>query len=360
MIPLPSADTASKGAREGVLLIGNFLSSKGGRRSVCEDLAQELQSQGWLTTCASDRTKPIEKLRHILGTVWSRRYAYSVAQIDVFSGKAFVWAIASCLLLRALSRPYILTLHGGNLPKFALKWPKPLRWMMKHAAAVTAPSNYLLREFTPLRPDLQLIPNGMRLEGYPFRLRSSISPRLIWVRSFHAMYNPIMAVDTVAALIKLYPDIHLTMVGPDRGDGSLESARKRIDEQGLAQSVTIIPGVEKSQISTILEQADIFLNTTNIDNAPVSVYEALACGLCVVSTDVGGIPDILSDRKNAILVSPGNVGAMTRAIDDILAGRVDCASLSFEARRTARQSDWNVVLPRWIAILRASRDRYTS
>ncbi|MEE1657663.1 glycosyltransferase family 4 protein [Microvirga sp. CF3062] len=349
-----------KGAHEGVILIGNFLSSTGGKRSVCEDLAHELQSRGWETTCASDRTRPIAKLQHILETVWSQRHRYSVAQIDVFSGKAFIWALAACLLLRTLSRPYVLTLHGGNLPKFALKWRQPLRWIMKHAAAVTAPSNYLVREFMPLRPDLQLLPNGMRLEGYPFRLRSSVSPHLIWVRSFHEMYNPVMAVDTVAALIGRYRDIHLTMIGPDRGDGSLERTRQRIEEHGLTQTVTIIPGVAKSEIPAILNQADIFLNTTNIDNAPVTVYEALACGLCVVSTDVGGIPDILTNRKNAILVSRGDIEAMSRAIDDLLSGRIDCAGLSLEAHRTAHQSDWNVVLPRWISILRASQDRYTS
>lgn len=327
---------------------------------MCEDLAQELQSRGWKTVCASDRTKPIAKLRHILKTVWSRRHAYSVAQVDVFSGKAFVWAIAACLLLRALSRPYVLTLHGGNLPKFALRWRKPLQWMMRNAAAVTAPSNYLVREFMPLRPDLQLIPNGMRLDGYPFRLRSSVSPRLIWLRSFHAMYNPTMAVDAVAALVGRYPDIQLTMVGPDRGDGSLEKTHRRVQELGLTYCINIIPGIEKAEVPQILSQADIFLNTTNVDNAPVSVYEALACGLCVVSTDAGGIPDILIDGMNAMLVSPRDVGAMVSAVDDILSGRIDCAGLSAEAHNTACRSDWNVVLPRWINVLSSSRDGYAA
>lgn len=343
-----------------MLLIGNFLSSTGGKRSVCEDLAQELQSLGWNTTCASDRTRALPKLRHILQTIWSQRHAYSVAQVDVFSGRAFIWAIAACALLRALSRPYVLTLHGGNLPKFATKWPRPMRWMIKHAAAVTAPSNYLLREFLPWRPDLQLLPNGMSLKGYPFRLRSRVSPRLIWVRSFHEMYNPIMAVDAIAELAERYPDIHLTMIGPDRGDGSMERTSMRIEERKVSRFVTIVPGVMKSQLPPMLDQADIFLNTTNIDNAPVTVYEALACGLCVVSTNVGGIPDMLTDRKNALLVPRNDVKALTSAIDELLSGQVDCAGLSNEAYRTARQSDWSVVMPRWISIFKNARDVYAS
>ncbi|WP_036352903.1 glycosyltransferase family 4 protein [Microvirga sp. BSC39] len=348
------------GAQDGVLLIGNFLSATGGKRSVCEDLAHELQGQGWRTTCASDRTKPLPKLKHILKTVWSQRHSYSVAQVDVFSGKAFVWVLATCILLRLLSRPYVLTLHGGNLPKFARRWRRPLQWVMKHAAVVTAPSNYLVRELLPLRPDLQLVPNGMRLEGYPFRLRSSVSPRLIWVRSFHEMYNPIMAVDTVAALVDRYRDIQLTMIGADRGDGCLQRTLGRIEHLGLGRCVTVVPGVEKSQLPSMLDQADIFLNTTNIDNAPVTVYEALACGLCVVSTDVGGIPDMLTHRKNALLVPRGNVDAMARAIDDLLSGSIDTAGISCDAHSTATGSDWGSVLPRWIDILRSSRDRYAS
>nr|WP_262300359.1 glycosyltransferase family 4 protein [Microvirga sp. HBU67692] len=316
--------------------------------------------EGWQTTCASDRTQALPKLRHILETIWSQRHAYSVAQVDVFSGRAFIWAMAACLLLQVLSRPYVLTLHGGNLPKFALRWRRSLRWLMTRASAVTAPSNYLVRAFLPLRPDLQLLPNGMSLNGYPFRLRPHVSARLIWVRSFHEMYNPIMAVEVVAALVELHPDVHLTMIGPDRGDGSLERTRRRIEELDLAHAITIVPGVQKSELPPMLDRADIFINTTNIDNAPVTVYEALACGLCVVSTNVGGIPDMLTDGTNALLIPRGDVAAMADTIDDLLADRLDCARLSGEARRTACQSDWTVVLPRWISILKSARDVYAS
>ena len=51
--------------------------------------------------------------------VWSQRREYSVAQVAVFSGPAFVWAEAACALLRRIGKPYILCLHGGNLPQFA-------------------------------------------------------------------------------------------------------------------------------------------------------------------------------------------------------------------------------------------------
>ncbi len=62
--------------------------------------------------------------------------------------------------------------------------------------------------------------------------------------------------------------------------------------------------VEKSEVPAWLAKGDIFLNTTNVDNTPVSVIEAQAAGLCVVSTNVGGIPFLLENGKDALLVPP--------------------------------------------------------
>lgn len=339
----------------GVLLIGNFLSATGGKRSVCEDLAEQLGSEGWRIACASDRTQAAAKLAHILRTIWTRRRDYRVAQVDVFSGKAFVWAAASCLLLRMLSRPYVLTLHGGNLPDFARRWPRTVGWLLSTATAVTVPSNYLRREFLRFRPDLRLLPNGLALQGYPFRLRSGIEPRLIWVRSFHEMYNPRMAVDVVARLRVLHPSIHLTMVGPDRGDGSLDATRCYIEALNLSKCIRIVPGVSKSELPALLAQADVFINTTNVDNAPVTVLEAMACGLCVVSTDAGGIPDFLTDRHDALLVRRRDAEAMAESIKSLLANERLCARLSSAAHETARKADWGVVLPQWLNLLASAQ-----
>jgi glycosyltransferase involved in cell wall biosynthesis len=101
-----------------------------------------------------------------------------------------------------------------------------------------------------------------------------------------------------------------------------------------------------------MNRGDIFLNTTNVDNTPISVIEAMACGLCVVSTNVGGLPYLLENEEDALLVAPGDPEAMATAVRRLLTDAELAERLSRNARRKAEQFDWSVILPRWQALLR--------
>src|SRR5438477_3669545 len=75
-----------------VLLIGTFLSGRGGSRGVCEDLAERLSTRGWLVITASAKLGRISRVADMLLTTWRNRRLYGAAQVDVYSGPAFVWA----------------------------------------------------------------------------------------------------------------------------------------------------------------------------------------------------------------------------------------------------------------------------
>jgi glycosyltransferase involved in cell wall biosynthesis len=168
------------------------------------------------------------------------------------------------------------------------------------------------------------------------------------------MYDPAAAIDVVLRLRRRWPDVHLTMVGPDRGDGSLAVVRKRIADLHLKTAITIIPGLPSTEIPAVLNQADIFLNTSIVDNTPVSVLEAMASGLCVVSTNAGGLRYLLNDGRDALLTPPGDTDALAAAVDRILTQDHFAARLSESARAAVESLDWTNVLPRWEALLRAS------
>ena len=82
----------------------------------------------------------------------------------------------------------------------------------------------------------------------------------------------------------------------------------------------------------------------------------MACGLCVVSTDVGGMPDLVDDGENGILVPPADSAAMAEGVRQILADPLLAAKLSGNARRKAESLDWSVLLPRWERLLREAAD----
>lgn len=330
-----------------VLLVGNFLSAHARNRAVCEDLAARLAASGWPILTTSAEPDRLPRLLDMVTTVCRRRNEYVVAHVDVFSGPAFVWAEIACGLLSYLGKPHVLTLHGGNLPVFARRWPSRVRRVLRAAACVTTPSGYLLEEMRPYRPDVELQPNPLDLTAYTFRLRERPRPRLVWVRAFHRIYNPSLAPAVVARLAHEFPDVRLTMIGPDLGDGSLRETQRIAEALSVADRITYPGLVPKADVGRWLDDADIFISTTNIDNTPISVLEAMAAGLPVVCSRAGGLPYLVEHEWDGLLVPCGAPGAMAAAVRRVLTDPEPASRLSVNARRKAERCDWNVVLPQW-------------
>ncbi|MCB1036113.1 MAG: glycosyltransferase family 4 protein [Acidobacteria bacterium] len=352
MSPETSEVLGAPAAAPRVLIVGNFLSRRVSTRAVCEELADRLTAAGWQVLRTSDRPGRLPRLVGMQRSIWRFRHRFDVAQVDVFSGAAFVWAEAAAWSLGRLGKPFVLTLHGGLLPEFGRRWPRRLRRLLCSATAVTTPSSYLETNLSPYRDDLLLLPNPLELSRYAFRPRAMLSPRLVWLRAFHHTYNPLLAVEVLACLRPRFPDVRLTMIGPDKGDGSLEATRQRARQLGVEGPLTLIGGVAKEDVPAALAQGDVFLNTTNADNTPVSVMEAMACGLAVVSTDVGGLAFLLEDGRDARLVPPRDPDAMAAAVGDLLERPTEACTLCTAARAKVEAFDWSRVLPRWQDLLR--------
>lgn len=290
----------------------------------------------------------------MLRSVWRWRREYQVSQVDVYSGPAFLWAIAVVGLLRLLRKPVILSLHGGRLPEFSRRWPRMVRGLLNAASVVTAPSRYLVREMEPYRLGIVLLPNPLDVAIYPAAVRSRPRPRIVWLRAFHETYNPSLAPAALALVLQRAPEAFLTMIGPDKGDGSLQRAAELASTLRVSDRIRFVPGIPKDRVAEALSQADIFINTTDADNTPVSVMEAMACGLCVVSTRVGGVPDLLEDGVDAMLVPPRDAKAMAAAVSRVLEDSLLAERLSSGARRKVEAFDWSILLPQWEGLFRAA------
>lgn len=333
-----------------VLFVGAFPAPAPVERYVSGDLAMRLESRGWCTRLVSRKAGRLGRCADIPLSIWRWRAEYGLACVDIYSGPAFLWAEAACAVLRRLGKPYVLTLHGGDLPEFGKRHATRVKKLLASAAAVTCPSAYLATEMRRFRPDILLIPNGLDLPQYPFGEPRPPLRELVWIRAFHEVYNPTLAVQVLAAVCR-QSEVRLSMIGPDKGDGSLGAARQTAAELGVAALVTFPGPVPKDQVPKALENADIFLNTTNFDNTPVSVLEAMACGLPVVSTNVGGIPYLLTHNETALLSAPGDAAAMTKAVLQLMRHQDLAANLSRNARRQVEPFDWAAVLPQWERLL---------
>ena len=334
-----------------VLLVGNHLSATTGTRSIGEDLANRFKELNWEVTTTSHKSRKIPRLLDMLRTTYVSRFKYDIALVEVFSGSAFLWAEAVSWLLRRLGKPFVLTLHGGRLPTFDTRWPGRVRRLLNTASVVTTPSRYLQDALSSYRDDLVLLPNAIDLDSYPFRLRSNPQPRLVWLRALHGIYNPCMAPRAAAELVREFPEIQLTMYGPDKRDGSFDQVKSEVRRLNLEGRVSVPGAVPKTGVPKALNSGDIFLNTTNYESFGVSVMEAAACGLCIVSTNVGELPLLWNDGHEALLVQPDDSKAMAAAVRRILREPSLAERLSRNARAKAEQFDWSVILPQWEKLL---------
>jgi len=328
---------------------------------VCEDLAERLQKIGWSVSTSSSKCNRLLRLAEMASAVVRKRNHYDVAQVDLYSGPAFLWAETSVRLLRLLRKPVVVTLHGGGLPEFARRHPKRVGSLLRMASCITSPSKFLGEELGFLGLKVHLIANAIDVSAYRYTQRIHAGPRFVWLRAIHSIYNPRLAVQVVAGIQRSHPGASLLFFGGNKDNQEHLALTNEIHDLGLNNMVRMMGKIEKRGVPEALNLGDVFLNTTNVDNTPVSVVEAMACGLCVVSTNVGGMPHLVRHRHNGLLVNPRSCAEMEGAVREILTDDDLASALSKNGRRTAEGMDWSVILPEWDSLLlRLSHARQSS
>ncbi len=295
----------------------------------------------------------------MLWAVWRFGRREPPVWIDAFSTLNFYYALLCGLLCRVMRIPYGCVLHGGNLPARLRRHPGMCRLLFGGAVRLIAPSGYLREAFREAGYEPLLIPNSIPMAQYPFRLREAPRPRLLWVRAFEATYYPQMAIKVLHCLSPQYPDAALCMVGPDK-DGSMQACRQLAQELGMAERVHFTGRLSKAEWVALSQDYDIFINTTNFDNTPVSVIEAMALGLPVVSTNAGGMPYLLQHEQEGLLVDKGDVEGMCAAVTRLIEEEGLAARLAAQAREKAEGFDAGVVVEQWRELLGFDLQRGTS
>jgi len=254
------------------------------------------------------------------------------------------------MLCRLFRIPYLPVLHGGLFENRLRNTPKMSKQVFSNSAANISPSLFLKNVFESYHYKVIYIPNFLDLEHYPFKDRVKQKPNLLWVRAFHKIYNPKMAVRVVKELVEKWPEVSLTMVGADK-DGSLLEAKQLAKELGVENNLKFTGYLSKADWITRSSQNDFFINTTTADNMPVSVMEAMALGLVIISTNVGGIPFLLKDRINAYLVDSNDSKAMANQISFLLSRSAVGLEVATNARKQSEAFSWDKVGKQWLSVV---------
>ncbi|MDN5210979.1 glycosyltransferase family 4 protein [Fulvivirgaceae bacterium BMA12] len=332
-----------------ILYIGNKLSKHGVTPTNVETLGAKLQEQ-FDTLLVSDKKNKIIRFFDAVFAIIRNRRKISLVFIDTYSTSNFYYTLVAALTCQLFKLPYVPILHGGGLPDRLKNSPGLCRMVFSKAAINISPSHYLMDAFRKQGYEVEYIPNYIDTENYPSAVRRKLRPKLLYVRSLHKIYNPEMAVKALKALSGDYPEIELCMVGPDK-DGSKASVEQLAASLGVSDKLTLTGRLSKEAWIKLSDEYDVFINTTNFDNLPVSIIEAMCLGFPVVSTNAGGLPYLIEDQVDGMLVDLDDDQAMVSCIKRLMEDAELAESISKTAIEKGKSFDWERIRGQWDALI---------
>src|SRR5262245_17223510 len=240
---------------------------------------------------------------------------FDVAHIFAASYFSFVIAPAPAVLIAKLyGKRVLLNYHSGEAEDHLRRWPRSTRLIFSLSDRVVAPSRYLVGVFARFGIDAEAVSNTAPLERFAFRERRPLRPTLLSNRNLESHYNVSDTLRAFALIERRVPDARLIVAG----DGG-ERARLRAMAAKLGiKRVEFIGAAPPDRMPELYDRADIFVNSSLVDNMPLSLIEAFACGLAVVSSNAGGIPHLVTEGETGLLSPCGDYEALAANVVRLL------------------------------------------
>lgn len=208
------------------------------------------------------------------------------------------------------------------------------------------PSAYLQRVFARHALDAEIIPNIVDLDRFGLRAPPAAggAPHIVVARNLEPIYGLDTAIRALALLRRTHPQATLTLAGSGPQRDELQALARSL---ALAQAVHFPGRIAHADMPALYARADLALNPSTVDNMPNSVLEAFASGVPLVSTHVGGVPDIVDDGVSGLLVPPGDPPAMAAALARLLDDAPLAQALARAGRAQVAAWGWPRVREQW-------------
>lgn len=302
--------------------------------------------------CIINRHYP-NRLQQLVSALWliiKNRQTIHAAIMPLYgTANSIKWYKVIASVLRLYKIPLITVVRGGSIPEQLKMYPDKIKTLFKNTGTIISPSGYLKDILKQINISAEVIENPLPLHHYTFIKKENFRPHILWMRTFHEIYNPLMAVDVAAILIKKYPAFKMVMAGADQG--MMQQTKNLAHEHGLQNHISFPGFINLSQKLQLASEYDIYICTNAVDNAPSTLVECMAMGLPVVSTNAGGIPWIVKDNHNGLLVNTGDAAAMAEKVEYLIRHSLATKNIIHNAKDYSSQYDENTVLHKWKKIL---------
>lgn len=270
--------------------------------------------------------------------------------VHVFAASYFSFLLAptpALVMGRLLRKPVVLNYHSGEAEDHLARW-RTAAPTLRLASRVVVPSRYLVEVFRRAGIEASAIFNAIDLERFRFRDRDRFQPRFLVNRNFEAHYGVEDVLRAFAVIRQQLPEATLTVAG----DGPLREQVHATARALRLNGVRFVGRVVPSSMPAIYDEHDVFLNASTIDNMPLSILEAYAAGLAVVTSDAGGVPWIAEDGATALVVPCRDPEALAKAAVHALANQPATKRMVLAGREFVRAFTPERVVPEWASLYR--------
>ncbi len=269
--------------------------------------------------------------------------------VHIFSASYFSFLLAplpAILLGRLLRKRVILHYHSGEAEDHLAHWGQLVHPWLRLADEIVVPSEYLRDVFVRHGHQARVIRNVVDTSSFRYRERVPLQPTLLSTRNLEPYYRVDVTLEAFALLRAQFPKATLTVAGY----GSQEGQLRRLAASFGSDGVRFLGRVEHPMVSELYNASDIFVNSSTLDNQPVSILEAFAAGLPVISTGPGDIANMVRDGETGLIVPREDPAAMSKAVVTLLDDPYRALAVARRAKKEVERYTWAKIGPEWSAI----------
>jgi L-malate glycosyltransferase len=268
--------------------------------------------------------------------------------VHVFSGSYWSFLLApvpAMIAGRGLGKQVVLNYHSGEADDHLSHWGSLVHPWLRLADALVVPSPYLRTVFAQHGYSARVVPNVVNVSRFRYRDRLPMRPRVLSTRNLEPYYRVDLVIQAFARFSREVPDATLTVAGY----GSEERRLRELAASLACRTVRFVGKVDPDDMPGLYADHDIFVNASVLDNQPVSILEAIASGLPIISTAVGDIPEMVRNGETGTLAGADAAdlaGAISRVWNDPDGAR----AMARRAHASLAQYTWASVRHHWFDI----------
>lgn len=274
---------------------------------------------------------------------------YDVIHVSSAAYTGFILATMPPVFIGKLfGKRIVLNYHAGQAVEHLSEWRRTAIPTIRRADAVVVSSRWLVDVFARHGLKARAIFNHVELDNFHFRRRAPLRPRFLSNRNFDPIYNVPCVVRAFALIQEKFPEASLLIVGNGAQRVEIEKLVRDLDLRNVEFKGLIKP----EQMPELCDAADIYLNASNVDNMPLSILEAFAAGLPVVTTNAGGIPYIVTNEETGLLVEMNDHAGLAAAAIRLLEDGNFAAKIADRAHAECDKYKWSAVREEWLEFYR--------